>query len=229
MELYLGGNVISSIFSWKCNFFLDDKLGIFQAGHEAKQGGKKCHQAGWGRHTELKYHQNGASLPFWVKSDHSEIPPFTDLSRMVVVLEIIHSTDNASVLHLWHICNLTASSAAKLESSLPEPPRMRLRDMGDTLQILRDKTSYPEGQAKLSLRHRSYRWILSREMPVKDVTLSKMTPGIWGGQIQGGRKGGYRGSAREAQSSGEGGRLFTPDVSVTKSHTPDHPPFRKLN
>lgn len=63
---------------------------------------------------------------------------------MVVVLEIIHSTDNASALHLRQIYNLIASSAAKLESSLPEhPPRMRLREMGDTSQILRDKPSYP--------------------------------------------------------------------------------------
>lgn len=87
----------------------------------------------------------------------------------------------------------------------------------------------PEGQAKLSLKHRGYRRILSREMPGQDVSSSKMTPGIWREQIQGGRRGGYRGSAREAQSSGEGGQFFIPDVGVTKSHTPDHPPFQKLN
>lgn len=135
---------------------------------------------------------------------------------MVAVLEIIHSVGDTGI-HM-NPCNLTASSAARLESSLPEPPRARLsaRRWGHCAD--------PKVQATLSPR-----WTLSRQVPGQDMSFVKITLGTRESRSRGLGGEAPGGVPRRLSHPGEGGGLST-QVSVSRSlTTPDHPPFHKLN
>lgn len=75
------------------------------------------------------------------------------------------------------------------------------------------------GTSQSSLEVLRARMAGSMEVSGQGLSFRKMTPGKWGGQIQGRGRGGYT-CAREVGHPGEGGGSSIPEVSVTEGSQP---------
>lgn len=81
------------------------------------------------------------------------------------------------------------------------------------------------GTSQSSLEVLRARMAGSMEVSGQGLSFRKMTPGKWGGQIQGRGRGGYT-CAREVGHPGEGGAAPSQRSVSQKAHSPDNPSFQ---